>query len=362
MTTEPITWAEISIPALKNNLAVIRKAAGNAKIILVLKADAYGHGALDLFKHLDADALAVARIDEAINLRNHGYDGRLLLLSPLINDQLIDITQQLKIDLVLHSHSAANYLLTKELPTDNPIPLWLKVDSGMHRLGILVEQADNFLNQLPRTPNLHLVSLMSHFASADDLDSDQTAEQLSKINALHKKHPSIDVCLANSAGIFFHPTAHFEWVRAGLALYGINPSSHESELTQQLMPVMTLKSRVLDIKPIKTGESVGYNARWTAHKPTRIAVIGIGYGDGFPRHATSGTPVLINGIEYPLVGTVSMDLITVNIDDADIQINDIATLWGQGLSARKVADFADTIAYELTTRVSQRVKRVIIDN
>ena len=362
MTTDPITWAEISIPALKNNLGIIRKAAGNAKIILVLKADAYGHGALDLVEHLDADALAVARIDEAITLRNHGYHGRLLLLSPLINDQLIQISQQLKIDLVLHSQAAANHLLSMQLPTDKPIPVWVKIDSGMHRLGILAEQADGVLSQLSRNPNLHVVSVMSHFASADDLESNQTTEQLAKINALHKKHPSLDVCFANSAGIFFHPAAHFEWIRAGLALYGINPSNHQNELTQKLIPVMTLKARVLDIKLINAGESVGYNARWTAHKPTRIAVIGIGYGDGFPRHAVSGTPILIHGVEYPLVGTVSMDLITVNIGDADVQVNDIATLWGEGLSARKVAKFAETIAYELTTRLSQRVKRVIINN
>ncbi|MCY4045079.1 MAG: alanine racemase [Cellvibrionales bacterium] len=359
MTTDPITWAEISIPALKNNLNVIRQATDNTKTMLVLKADAYGHGALDLAPHLDADALAVARIDEAKNLREHGYTGRLLLLSPLITPQLIETIQDQDIEIVLHSQSAVEHLLSMSLSKDNPVPVWLKVDSGMHRLGLNIDNAETFIDALLNKQGIQLQSLMSHFASADDLSSHQTQEQLSKIQKLHKKYPNLAVCVANSAGVFFHPDAHFDWIRAGIALYGINPSSHETELTKQLIPVMTLKAKVLDIKPIKAGDSVGYNARWTAHKPTRIAVIGIGYGDGFPRHAASGTPVLIKGVEYPLVGTVSMDLITVDIGDADIQVDDVATLWGEGLSTRKVAEFAETIAYELTTRVSQRVKRII---
>ncbi len=354
---QALAWSEISLPALQHNLHIIKRVAGSAKIMLVLKANAYGHGASEIASHIDVDALAVARIEEAEHLRASGFNGQLLLLSPLLTDHAIQAANKLSLDIVLHSESAARKLL--KYPLCEQLNIWIKVDTGMHRLGMLPNTAEQLIPELIAHPKLNTLSLMSHFASSEDSTARKNSEQLEKMLHLHTKFPQIPICFANSGALFFNPKAHFDWVRAGISLYGISPSLNtQNNHLDQLIPAMTLKARVVDVKTIHAGETVGYGSTWRAATNTQIAIIAIGYGDGYPRHAKAGTPVLINGERFKLAGTVSMDLITVDIGEASVKPNDIATLWGETLPVNEVAYHAGTIGYELVTRISQRVKRL----
>ncbi len=357
--TSPLAWADISLSALEHNLSIIKQVAKGAKIMLVLKANAYGHGSLDIFSVLDVDALAVARTEEAYALRQAGFNGRLLLLSPLLCKETLQAAQDINLDVVLHSESAVELLLNTKFK--HPLNVWVKVDTGMHRLGLLPNTAKILIPKILNHEGLNTLSLMSHFAQSEAPTAPLNKKQISTMKELHNGFPDIPVCFANSGGIFFHPEAHFDWVRAGITLYGISPTNKPTQThLNQLIPAMTLKAKVLDVKTIDVGESVGYGAKWTADKKTNIAVIAIGYGDGYPRHANNGTPILINGKRYPLVGTISMDLTTVDLGSDWVEPGTEATLWGENLPVNEVAEHAETIGYELVTRLSQRVKRFYI--
>ncbi len=351
-----LAWADISLTALKSNLAIAKQAAPNAKIMAVIKADAYGHGAVNAAQALSAsDAFAVARIEEGIQLRNHGINHVIIVLSGANTRDDFETCHQQQLQAVIHSTQSLDIALHHP---GNPLKIWLKIDTGMHRLGLNGDDFLQALKAIQSSKHLELMGVMSHLANAELLDNPANDQQQRLFDRLSTGLTTRS--LANSAGLLFHPATHHEWVRPGIMLYGSNPAEEENAFTRQLKPVMTLKSRVIHLKTIAQGERVGYNGIWQADKESRIATIAIGYADGYPRHASNGTPVLINGKTYPLAGRVSMDLITVDVSSGGVNVGDEVTLWGEGLSANQIAKHANTISYELFTGITNRVKKIYI--
>lgn len=342
--------ATVSLSALGHNLNIVRQCTAHSRIIAVIKANAYGHGMEAAAGALQAaDAFAVARIEEGIALRAITHKNILVLSGVSGAD---GIRQCLMHQLLPVIQTQADWqLLKQQAPT---LPYWLKADTGMHRLGL---SADEFATIAAQRDSL-CQGLMSHLSDAEIPQKNTTAQQLQQFAALHRQWPELPCSLANSGGVLFHPDSHYQWVRPGIMLYGCNPGTEETVFTRQLQPVMQLHSRVLAVRDINNGERVGYNGRWQAQKPSRIATIAAGYADGYPRHAKDGTPVWINGKIYPLAGKVSMDLITVDVTNGDVAIGDQVELWGENLPANTVAQWADTISYALFTGVTQRVPRI----
>ena len=242
-----------------------------------------------------------------------------------------------------------------------PVTCWLKVDTGMHRLGVPCDRAQHFYQRLQATDNaLHNLVVYTHFASADNLQSNQTREQMAVFDSACANIPA-PRSAANSPGLLAWPGAHYDWVRPGYMLYGNSPLSVPHPNTQDLQPVMTLTSAIISLRHVAVGEAVGYGASWVAQRPSKIATVTIGYGDGYPRLATGDAPVLVNGQRATLAGRVSMDMITVDVTDLpEVHVGDEVVLWGKGLPVGEVAQHAGTIGYELTTRMPARTPRIIV--
>lgn len=350
------TKALINLPALKNNLEKVKEYAPDSKVLAVIKANGYGHGIERVAQHLSgADAFGVASIDEAMILRQKGFLHRILLLEGLFSEAEIPIVIQNRLDLVIHSDYQLDWLLNNHI--DGYLSVWIKVDTGMHRLGFDLQQLQAVISKLENSENEFVIHLMSHFASADESNSqlvDFTMQQLDKFNqsTSHYEYPK---SFANSAAMVRYPQSHYQWVRPGIFLYGAGVSGNEKPKA-----VMQLESEVIAIKTVQIGESVGYGNTWSAERKSRIAIVAIGYGDGYPRHAQTGTPVLINGEKLPLVGRVSMDMISVDITDSksSVDIGDVVILWGDELPVDEVAKHAGTIGYELLCAVTSRVPMV----
>lgn len=356
-------YAEIDIAALKHNLSLVRKHAPQSKIISVVKANAYGHGAVNVAKALDADTdmMTVSCIEEAAALRKFGIKADILLLEGVFEAQELAECVRLKLDLVVHNSEQVEQLSNCKI--DQTFNVWLKVDTGMHRLGILPEETQFFYKKLQNCSCVSTIRLMTHFSSADLLEHPINSIQIQRFSEQLREFERADIIvessMANSAGILAWPQSHYDWVRPGIMLYGISPFAFQHEHAKALQAVMTLKSKVIAVREIAEGEIVGYGATWKANKPSRIATIAIGYGDGYPRNAKSGTPVLVNGQRAKLAGRVSMDLIGVDITDLDkVCVGDEVELWGKQLSVNEVANWADTIGYELVTRMPARVPRI----
>ena len=339
--------ALISQSALKHNLSIVRKFSPNAKIVAMVKANGYGHR-IDCIQTLldDADLLAVSELSEVKKLREK-TEKPILLLPGVYSQQELDSAISLNCDIVLHHHSQINIIDQ----ANKKVNIWLKLDTGMHRLGLSVEEFNLALETFSNHPCVNIACQMSHFACADIANHPLNATQLNNFEQ------SIDTnyarSMANSAAILSNKTPEFEFIRPGIMLYGASPIENQDF---NLKPVMQLSAPVVSVKSIKAGESVGYGATWIAKKDTQLAIIGIGYGDGYPRHAKNGTPVLINDTICSLAGRVSMDLICVDVGDAPIKIGDQAILWGDPkLRVESIASYSDTLSYELLTQVSQRV-------
>lgn len=350
--------ATINTKALLNNFNVIKSLAPKSKVLAVLKANAYGHGLARIAKALpQADAFGVARIDEALALRAAGVINPIVLLEGVFSPEDLPLLAVNDLQTVVHNEQQLDDIVKAKL--NRPLKVWLKVDTGMHRLGVNPEEFSKFYDQLKQSDNIqNAIVLMSHLACADDVSNDKTQLQIALFDELTVEHQE-EKTLANSAGICAWPMSHHQWVRPGLMLYGVSPLIQTSESKEKLPinPVMTLQSSVIAIRKIKSGESVGYGAAWVSEHDTTIAVIAIGYGDGYPRHAENGTPVLLNNRLVPLVGRVSMDMITVDLGFETMdKIGDIATLWGDGLPVETVAKHATTIPYELLCNITRRVK------
>jgi alanine racemase len=321
----------------------------------MVKADAYGHGLLPVAEALNAaDGLAVARLQEALALRGAGTAKRIVLLGTLLHTEDLKVCSEQHIDVTAHDESSVSSIVSHV--ERMPLRVWLKLDSGMHRIGLKPDAfvaADRLLSRHPGV--LELVH-MTHFSSAGSEAPAVVEQQLSQFWTCHKASSPAMVSLANSAALITKPETHADWVRPGIMLYGDNPLA--ARYPVPLRAAMTLRARIIAVRDIGVGESVGYNERWSSARPSRIATVGIGYGDGYPRHAPNGTPVLIDGGLASLVGQVSMDSLTVDVTDCEhVAVGNVATLWGPELPAATIAEWANTISYELFTSLQQRVSR-----
>ncbi len=352
--------AELNLSALRKNVAVIRELAPASRIMAVVKANAYGHGAVRIAGVLAplTNGLAVACIEEAIELRDAGIVGPILLMEGVFEAAELDLAAELGFWITIDNESQLRWLEEARLPA--PVQCWLKIDTGMHRLGIDPSLASVYHRRiLACAAACDTLVLSTHFASADDLESDQTPRQIRCFEAA-TENLSGQRSAANSAGVIGWAQAHYDWVRPGYMLYGNSPMSCPLPAAAALQPVMTLYSAVISVSTVAAGETVGYGATWQAQRESRIATVTIGYGDGYPRLAANGTPVLIRGQRVPLAGRVSMDMITVDVTDVPaVAIGDEVILWGEALSVNEVAAQAGTIGYELTTRMPARTPRVI---
>jgi len=365
--------AVINLSALKHNLAQIKTLAPTSKVLAVLKANGYGHGleriAQALFSEqnadtdngdssVKADAIAVARIDEALALRSAGITQPIVLLEGFFNSKDLSVLAANNLQTVIHNQQQLDAILSSKLST--PLKVWLKVDTGMHRLGIAPKEFSPFYQELNASKNVQEgIILMSHLGCADEKASESTAAQISLFESITQGYEE-ERTLANSAGVCAWPTSHYEWIRPGLLLYGISPLPFDKtvkETSCDVQPIMTLKSSLIAVRELAAGESVGYGNAWQSKEKTIIGVVAIGYGDGYPRHAKNGTPVLVNGRRVPLIGRVSMDMITVDLGiDAQEQVGDVVTLWGEQLSVAEIAQCATTIPYELLCNITRRVQ------
>lgn len=350
------TQALIDLGALRHNFELVRQYAPASKVMPVIKTDAYGHGMVQVANALSgADAFAVAILEEAVALRDSGVDIPVTVLQGVTSREEFDLAQRLRLDLVVHQLEQIELLEKAE--SGQPLVIWLKLDTGMHRMGILLEQFQSAYQRLQSCASVAEIRLMSHFACADDTGSAMTERQCSAFDSCTAE-VTASKCLANSAAIMAWPDTHRDWVRPGIMLYGASPMLNWRSRTEPLQPVMTLRSTIIGVKEIAAGEAVGYGADWVADKPSRIATVAIGYGDGYPRALASGTPVLVKDNRVSLVGRVSMDSITLDVTGLpDVQVGDSVTLWGEGLPVEEIAEQANTIAYELLCQVSQRVPR-----
>ncbi len=354
-------YATIDLAALKHNFSCAKLAAPNAKLMAVIKANAYGHGLLTVAQTLSAaDAFAVAHCEEAFSLREAGFKQRIVALQGFADEVELALLLSSGIEPVIHCAEQVNILVSMKL--QKPFNVWLKIDTGMNRLGIAAQQFPALWHQLQAIPALkNNVQLMTHFANADDPENISTHAQIQRFNQTVQQIDAIDVIksLANSAGLLLWQESHADWVRPGIMLYGSSPIMDKSADALNLKPVMTLKSRLIAVNPIALGASVGYGSSWTAQQATKLGIVGIGYGDGYPRHVAAGTPVLINGKRYPIVGRVSMDMICVDLGlNSELQMGDEVVLWGKGLPADFIAQQAGTIAYELFCQVTSRVRLI----
>lgn len=349
--------ARIRAAALRHNLGVVRqfcvRAGNSSRVVAMVKANAYGHGLLSAAHVLSsADALGVAVIDEALALRAGGILTPVVVLEGVFSAEELRVAVANDFSIVVHQREQVDLLLATALSRQPDV--WLKLDTGMHRLGLPPASAKQVVDALRSVARLQ--GVMTHFACADETAHPLTAVQLSALTEFAQA-ARLPASAANSAAIVSLPTAQLDVVRPGIMLYGGTPQAGRAASDFDLQPVMTLTARVIAINDVSRGDSVGYGAAWTAARDSRIGVVGIGYGDGYPRHAPSGTPVLVGNGVVPLVGRVSMDMITVDLTDRpDVRIGDAAILWGDGLPADDVARHAGTISYELFCRLTSRVR------
>jgi alanine racemase len=347
--------ALVDTAALRHNLGVARRRAAGARVMAVIKANAYGHGVLPVAKALaDADGFAVARLDEGLALRAAGLTNRVLLLEGVFGAEQLALAAQQRFDLMVHSPEQLGLL--DAFAGSERISAWVKVDSGMNRLGFRAEDFAAAHARLARNPRVEPEpTLVTHLASADDRDDPKTAQQLEQFRTVTGGLAGAR-SIANSAGVLAWPETRGDWVRPGLMLYGLSPFPSGTGSDLGLRAAMTLQTEVIAVKAVKSGETVGYGGAWRAARDTRIAVVAAGYGDGYPRSTASGAPVQINGRRAPLVGRVSMDMITVDVTGLpSVAVGDPVVLWGEGVPAEEIAQHAGTIAYELICGVSQRV-------
>jgi alanine racemase len=349
------TQAYINIRALHLNLNTIRKLAPKSKILAMVKGNAYGHGLVAIGKALtEIDAFGVACLSEAIKLRDAGIKVPIVIMSGVFTE--VDLHQVVMHDLQIVVHDISQIKLLEATNINQPIHVWLKIDTGMHRLGFLPDDFLNAYSLLEKNPQVRKpIVVMTHLANADNTQKRTTLDQL----ALFHRYTANLNCpksAANSAGILAWPDSVQDWNRPGIMLYGVSPILNKTGALHNLLPVMTLKSKLIAIHHLKKGDAIGYGGCWLCPENMPVGVVAIGYGDGYPRHAKNGTPTLIKDVICPLVGRVSMDLITIDLRACPYaKIGDDVTLWGDGLPAELVAKCADTIAYELLCNVSQRV-------
>ncbi len=355
----PRTLAHINLGALRHNLLAIKAMAPHSQLMAVVKANAYGHGLAGISKALqEADGCAVATVEEAATLRENGWQGRLLLLQGFADTSELDASIELNADVVLHQQSQLDLLANSGRKLTQAV--WIKLETGMHRLGFELDQLPRLSQQLCANQ----VHVLTHFAEAEEKNSAAVQGQIFRFeNTVHGLGYSKS--MANSAAILNYPQSHADWVRSGLMVYGVSPLAEGTGKDLGLLPVMTFSSRLLAVKTCQAGDQVGYGSTYTCNDEMLIGTVAVGYGDGYPWQASSRsdgqTQVLIAGALCPIIGRVSMDMLAVDlrpVEELGIPVTEGETviLWGEGLPVEEVACSIGTIAYELLCGLSGRVK------
>lgn len=354
----PAAYVKLNLDALQHNLSVVRRFAPGSKVMAVIKANAYGHGLLRVAEKLpNVDGFAVARVDEGIRLRKAGLPQRIAVMEGFTCEDELDDLIEFGLDALIHSFGQLEIIEQKSGAA--VINVWLKIDTGMNRLGFSVDDIASVHRRLKacsiiRSP----VGFMTHLANADDRTDPMTLKQID----LFKRTLSDCIgprSIANSAGILGWRESLSDWVRPGIMMYGVSPFPENTGEDFGLKPVMGLHSRLIAVKSVRQGETVGYGGSWVCDRPTTMGVVAIGYGDGYPRQARPGTPVLVNGHRMPMIGRVSMDMITVDLTgQSAVKPGDQVTLWGPGLPVEEVALWSGTIPYTLLCGITQRVQIV----
>ena len=350
--TRPVQ-ATLNLSALQHNLQVVRRAAPGARVWSVVKANAYGHGIDRIWRALGTtDGFALLNLEEAVLLRERGWKGPILLLEGFFNADELPLLDSLRLTTSIHSNWQLKALQNARLSA--PLDIYLKVNTGMNRLGFMPERVSSVWQQLRAMKNVGQMTLMSHFASGEKPDGiveamvrvEQAAEGLNCPRSL-----------ANSAATLWHPQAHFDWVRPGIILYGASPSGQWHDVANSgIKPVMTLHSEIIGVQTLKRGDRVGYGGRYQATGEQRIGIVAAGYADGYPRHAPDGTPVLVDGVRTGIVGTVSMDMLAVDLTPCpQAGIGTPVELWGSEIKIDDVAAAAGTVGYELMCALAPRV-------
>ncbi len=353
--------AEIDLEALRRNLARVRKSAAGREVWAVVKANAYGHGLENaVAAFADADGLATIDLCDAERARACGWRKRILLLEGVFDAADIEPLQRLDVETIVHSRWQIDILKTAAPLKE--VRCHVKVNSGMNRLGFQPKDAGAAADELAAVPGIKVMGFATHFANAEPT-YDQTkpatvAAQLERMGVLAEAERG--ACMANSAGIIFHPEVGGEAVRAGIVLYGVSPDRNISAEEIGIEPAMTLTAQIIAIQDVAPGEAVGYGSRWAAKRPSRIAVVACGYADGYPRTMPDGAPVWVEGKLAPLAGAVSMDMLEIDVTDIpEAKVGSVVELWGKHLPVNEVAAACGTIGYELICALARRVPVVV---
>jgi alanine racemase len=341
--------------ALRHNFDVVRQRAPRSRIMAVVKANAYGHGLAWVANQLvEADAFGVSSIEEGLALRRAGVRQPICLLEGFFTADEIQLSGQHRLSPAIH-HEGQLAMIEAASPGDK-LDVWIKIDSGMHRIGFQPDDFPSAYARLRKCPGIGTIRVMSHLASADDRADPATRRQIDSFLAITRER-GLERSLANSAGVAAWQDSHLDWVRPGIMLYGAAPVTGAHQL--DLKPVMTLTTALIAVHARHKGDAIGYGGDYRCPEDMPVGVAAIGYGDGYPRHAVPGTPVLLNGRRVPLIGRVSMDMITLDLRaQPQARIGDPVVLWGGGLPVDEVAASAATISYELLCHVTERIPRV----
>ena len=344
--------ATIDLAALRHNLALVRQRAPRSRVLAVIKANAYGHGLLRAARALcEADGFALLELDDAVRLREAGYEQRIVLLEGFFSTRDLPGFIEHKLGSVIHSRDQIRML--KDLPAGSHLDVLLKINTGMNRLGFTSADFPGAIADLQSNPAVARITLMTHFADADDARG--VAWQMAEFERA-ARGLELPRSLANSAAILRYPQTHFDWVRPGIMLYGCSPFSGEIAAELGLRPAMTLASELIALQNLKRGDTVGYGGMFTAERDMKIGVVACGYADGYPRHAPNGTPVAVDGRVTATVGRVSMDMLCVDLSGVpDAGVGSRVVLWGEGNPVENVASAAGTVGYELLCALAPRV-------
>jgi alanine racemase len=344
---------ELDLNALQHNVRRIREIAPKSKILAMVKANAYGHGLLPITRALanSVEGFGVSCSEEALCLRQAGIKQRIVLMEGLFSASELPLLNTYQLDTVIHDHQQFS-LLTRQ-PLANPVNVWLKINTGMNRLGFSSQDFSEIWQQLRDCSWINVTCVMTHFSSSDKPPGEITLRQIKQFeNAI--KGLTVEKSLAKSAAILAWPCCHADWIRPGLLLYGVSPFFDSSGIQHGLKPVMHLKSEIIAINQLQSGDKVGYGGTWSAPENMPIGVVAIGYGDGYPHRAENGTPVLVNGRLVNLVGQVSMDMLTVDLrSQPDVKQGDPVSLWGAGLPVEQVSISTSTFRYELLCGINR---------
>ena len=352
---------EIDTHALRHNLAVLQKKSVSAEILTILKSNAYGHGLVRVAKALsNAKGFGVAYLSEALALRQAGITQRIVLLEGCFSENEYLIASQQSLDVVIHNAEQLNWFINSiQL---QPLTIWLKINTGMNRLGFAISHIPKVWQILNACPFVKEIVVMSQLAFASQPSHAITLSQIGKFQTIvdnfQQQGYAFKKSLASSAALLTQPSITYDWVRPGLSLYGVSPILESLASDYSLQPVMTLRAKIIAIQNPQKGEIIGYQARYACQASKRIGVVSIGYGDGYPQNAPDGTPVFVNNGYVPIIGQVSMDMLTIDLStQPKTKIGDSVTLWGKNLPIEKIAYHTQRSTYELLCGIEREINQ-----